>query len=40
MSGDELRVGEKGSPRLTDDTEAAELGGRKADQDLKDQVDR
>jgi hypothetical protein len=31
MSGDELRIGEKGSPQPTDDTEAAELLGRKAD---------
>ena len=40
MSGDELRIGEKGSPRPTDDTEAAEVLGRKADQDLIDRVDR
>jgi hypothetical protein len=40
MSGDELRVGEKRFPRLTDNTEAAELLGRKADQDLIERVDR
>jgi len=40
MSGDELRIGEKGSPRPADDTEATELLGWKADQDLIYRVDR